>query len=120
MVPLDSLKTESTVSFGHYQGGWNIANEEFMSNVKLFSDLKLRASIGTSGNDDRVGDFAFFHCMVVLVELIMALQVLIIHNLQIKITDGSNLNTNLGLDVAFLNNRVRLSVDAYLKPQFDL
>jgi hypothetical protein len=48
-----------------------------MSNVKLFSDLKLRASIGTSGND-RVGDFAFSHyTLVVLMELIMALQVLI-------------------------------------------
>jgi hypothetical protein len=49
-----------------------------MSNVKLFSDLKLRASIGTSGND-RVGDFAFFshYTLVVLMELIMALQVLI-------------------------------------------
>jgi hypothetical protein len=78
-----------------------------MSNVKLFSDLKLRASIGTSGND-RVGDFAFFP-------------------LYSGGTDGAyngapgfNLTqpenkdyrweqsktTNLGLDVAFLNNRV--------------
>jgi hypothetical protein len=62
--------------FWALSGGWNIANEEFMSNVKLFSDLKLRASIGTSGND-RVGDFAFSHyTLVVLMELIMALQVL--------------------------------------------
>jgi hypothetical protein len=30
--------------FWALSGGWNIANEEFMSNVKLFSDLKLRAS----------------------------------------------------------------------------
>jgi outer membrane receptor protein involved in Fe transport len=28
--------------------------------------------------------------------------------------------TNLGLDVAFLNNRVRLSVDAYIKTTTDL
>jgi hypothetical protein len=75
MALLDSLKTTNTVSFGHYLRSWNIANEEFMSNVKLFSDLKLRASIGTSGND-RVGDFAFFP-LYWYMELIMALQVLI-------------------------------------------
>jgi hypothetical protein len=55
-------------------GGWNIANEE-LSNVKLFSDLKLRASIGTSGND-RVGDFAFSHYTLVVLMELMALQVL--------------------------------------------
>jgi hypothetical protein len=38
MVLLDSLKTTNTVSWA-LSGGWNIANEEFMSNVKLFSDL---------------------------------------------------------------------------------
>jgi hypothetical protein len=87
MVLLDSLKTTNTVSWA-LSGGWNIANEEFMSNVKLFSDLKLRASIGTSGND-RVGDFAFSHyTLVVLVELIMAPGFNLTH-LKIKIQMGA-------------------------------
>jgi TonB-linked SusC/RagA family outer membrane protein len=59
--------------FWALSGGWNIANEEFMSNVKLISDLKLRASIGTGGND-RVGDFAFLIYTGVLLEHTMELR----------------------------------------------
>ena len=107
--------------FWALSGGWNVANEEFMSNVTLFSDLKLRASIGTGGND-RVGDFAFFA-------------------LYSGGTGGAYNGTpgfnytqpenkdyrweqsktiNVGLDVAFINNRVKLSVDAYIKKTTDL
>lgn len=31
--------------------GWNIANEKFMENSKLFNSLKLRASYGSTGNE---------------------------------------------------------------------
>ena len=33
-------------------GAWELAKEDFMSNVPLFDMLKLRASYGTSGNSD--------------------------------------------------------------------
>ena len=37
--------------------GWRIANENFMESVKFITDLKLRAGIGTVGNQD-IGDVA--------------------------------------------------------------
>lgn len=42
---------------------WNISNEKFMENSKVFDALKLRGSYGTSGNQrivDAVGQFAYF------------------------------------------------------------
>ena len=34
--------------------GWNISNEDFMTNNNLFSNLKLRASWGQAGNQDGI------------------------------------------------------------------
>lgn len=34
--------------------GWNLANEDFMSNSNLFTNLKLRASWGQTGNQDGI------------------------------------------------------------------
>lgn len=107
--------------FWALSGGWSIANENFMSNVDLISDLKLRASIGTGGND-RVGDFAFF--------ALYSGGTAGAYNGAPGFTNTQPENkeyrweqsktANLGLDVAFLNNRIRLSVDAYIKKTTDL
>jgi hypothetical protein len=96
-------------------------NEEFMSNVSFLSDLKLRGSIGTSGND-RVGDFQFFP--------LYAGGVNGAYNNTPGFTNTQPENkdyrweqsktSNLGLDVAFLNNRIRFSIDAYYKKTTDL
>ncbi|MFV8359373.1 SusC/RagA family TonB-linked outer membrane protein [Flavobacterium sp. LS1P3] len=110
--------------FGNFwalSGGWNLINEDFMSNVNFFSDLKLRASIGTNGND-RVGDFAFFP--------LYAGGTGGAYNGAPGFTNTQPENkdyrweqsktTNIGLDLGFLNNRITLSVDAYYKKTTDL
>ena len=45
--------------FPSFSAGWKITNEKFMNNQKIFSDLKLRASWGESGNQFTGGNFAF-------------------------------------------------------------
>jgi TonB-linked SusC/RagA family outer membrane protein len=110
--------------FGNFwalSGGWNMINEEFMSNANFFSDLKLRASIGTNGND-RVGDFAFFP--------LYSGGTGGAYNGAPGFTNTQPENkdyrweqsktTNIGLDLGFLNNRITLSVDAYYKKTTDL
>jgi hypothetical protein len=92
-----------------------------MSNVTSISDLKLRASVGTTGND-RVGDFRFFP--------LYAGGVTGAYNNSpgFQNTQPENQDyrweqsktTNIGLDIAVLNNRVRLSVDAYYKKTTDM
>ena len=42
--------------FPSIQMGWNIKSEPFMNNVNVISSLKLRASFGTTGND-QIGNF---------------------------------------------------------------
>lgn len=45
-------------TFPSFSAGWKINQENFMQNVKWVNLLKLRASLGTSGND-RIGDYQY-------------------------------------------------------------
>ncbi|HUG41676.1 MAG TPA: TonB-dependent receptor [Longimicrobiales bacterium] len=62
-----SLRTDGSSRFGENQkfgvfpaisAAWILSNEAFMANVGLFSDLKLRASWGQTGNE-AIGDFEY-------------------------------------------------------------
>ena len=62
-----SLRADGSSRFGEgrrfgifpsLSGGWRISSEEFMKKFEWISDLKLRASIGFTGNE-RIGDFGF-------------------------------------------------------------
>lgn len=41
-------------------GSWNMNSEDFLKNVSWLNSLKLRASYGTTGNQDGVSDFGTF------------------------------------------------------------
>jgi len=45
-------------TFPSFSAGWKINEENFMKNVKWINLLKVRASLGTSGND-RIGDYEY-------------------------------------------------------------
>lgn len=45
-------------TFPSFSAGWKINQENFMEDVKWVNLLKLRASLGTSGND-RIGDYEY-------------------------------------------------------------
>ena len=101
--------------------GWNLMKENFLKDSNFFSDLKFRASVGTAGND-RVGDFQFFP--------LYAGGSGGAYNGAAGFTNTQPSNSeyrwersrtiNLGLDVAFLANRLSLSVDVYDKNTTDL
>ena len=96
--------------------GWKISKESFLENVTAISDLKLRASIGYTGNDN----VAPYTSQALL-------------NQQTFYANGSNLvpgwqsstlanenlswektrELNLGLDFGLLQNRITGSVDVY-------
>lgn len=46
--------------FPSFSAGWRISQEEFMSNVSWINNLKLRASWGTLGNINNVGNYDYF------------------------------------------------------------
>lgn len=108
-------------NFWALSGGWNVINENFMKDVKLFSDLRLRASIGTTGND-RVGDFEFFALYAGGAGGAYNNQAGNVYNQPAnnEYRWEQSKTTNLGVDFGILDNRVRLTVDAYVKKTTDL
>jgi tonB-linked outer membrane protein, susC/ragA family len=110
--------------FPSFSGAWNITEEEFMKQQRIFSQLKLRVGFGIVGNQN-IDDFAY----------------LSLYNPSYTGTvDTGYTNSfvsngrrgtpdigwekqqqwNWGVDMGFLNNRVHVSVDAFLIKNKDL
>lgn len=62
-----SLRTDASSKFGSNKRwgwfpsiglGWQVKEENFLKNVKWISSLKLRSSIGVTGNQNGISDFA--------------------------------------------------------------
>lgn len=102
--------------FPTISGGWRISNEAFMKNQHFIDDLKLRASIGTSGSQEGLGnDFPSLATYATGVnyglEPGIAASTLSNKDLSWEATT----QTNLGLDLSLFNSRININVDAYLK-----
>ncbi|MCO5232242.1 MAG: TonB-dependent receptor [Chitinophagales bacterium] len=107
--------------YGTFYGasvGWNIAKESFLANVKNINQLKLRASLGTSGND-RIGDFLYLstYNLGSYGDLTSSFPATPANP---KLKWESNFNWNIGLDFGFFNNRLSGSVEYYDKNTNDL
>lgn len=97
---------------------WNINEESFFKDVKNLSNLKLRASGGSVGNQE-IGDYEYLQFLEA------------VHygdGVAYRVGNGGNENLkwettaqyNAGVDAGFLNNRITASVDAYYKKTSDL
>lgn len=122
--------------WGYFPSGsvaWRIHEEKFMKNLPFISEAKLRSSFGVTGNN-RVSDFAY----------ISVLRQTGFTNGSGNTTPGYYFNKSyipgsapvevgnkdlkwertaqfdLGLDLAFLNNRIAVTVDYYNKKTSDL
>ena len=108
--------------FPALSAGWKINGEPFLQDVEWLSLLKIRASVGKAGND-RIGNYEH-------ISLLGSQD----YNLNGKLVNGlvpSNIaNPNLswettvsrdiGLDFWLLDNRIRLTADAYFNKTTDL
>lgn len=101
--------------FPSVSAAWRISEENFMANSKIFSDLKLRAGWGKTGNDEIGSDYnyALFNPTGT-------------GGFQFQNLDKPDLSwesteqTNVGLDMGFLKNRLLVTIDAYYKKTTDL
>ncbi len=131
-----SLRDDGSSAFGAnhryglfpaVSGAWRIINEDFMKQVPAFSDLKLRAGYGVSGNS--LG-FDAFSALLIYGSQGSGSKFLYNGNVTNAIgpvrNDNPNLKwestatTNIGLDFGFLQNRISGSVDYYIKKTSDL
>ncbi|MBD1393266.1 SusC/RagA family TonB-linked outer membrane protein [Mucilaginibacter glaciei] len=134
-----SLRDDGSSAFGanHRYGlfpaasvGWRIINEDFMKSLPAFSDLKLRAGYGKSGNS--VGFDAFSSILIYGTQTVNGTSSKFLSNGNITNAIGAVRNenpdlkwettatTNIGLDFGLFQNRITGSVDYYIKKTSDL
>ncbi|MEN0056802.1 MAG: SusC/RagA family TonB-linked outer membrane protein [Mucilaginibacter sp.] len=110
--------------FPAVSGGWKIISEDFMKQVPVISDLKLRAGYGVSGNS--LGFDAFTARLIYGAGGKFYNNGNIINSISPVRNDNPDLKwestatTNIGLDFGLFNNRLTGSVDYYIKKTSDL
>lgn len=97
---------------------WRIKEESFLKNSSVFSDLKLRLSYGETGQQNLPNPYAWFKRYTISGNAYYQFgdQFFLVAK-----PEGYNENlmwetskkSNIGLDFAFFNNRLRGSIDAY-------
>jgi TonB-linked SusC/RagA family outer membrane protein len=112
--------------FGYFPSGsiaWRLGDEEFVKQLNIFSDLKVRASYGVTGND-RIGDYAY---MTTFTPVSVSLDgssssggaaATRLPNPDLKWESTAQLD--LGVDMAFMNGKISTSLDFYHKKTNDL
>ena len=100
--------------FPSVSAGWKISNENFMQDVNWISDLKLRASIGKLGNQE-IGNYTY------LTLLRKAGDKYVVDrygNPDLKWE--STTQTNIGVDLGLLQNKLYFSIDYFDKTTSDI
>ncbi|NQX39136.1 TonB-linked outer membrane protein, SusC/RagA family [Pedobacter steynii] len=110
--------------FGYFpsvSGGWKISNEAFMKKQEVISNLKLRASIGVTGNNEGLGtDFPSLATYNAGTNYGTLPGVAAGSLSNADLSWESTTQTNLGLDFGLFKDRINVVVDAYRKVTNDL
>ena len=103
-------------------GLWRAKEEKWLRRVKWLDELSLRASYGIQGNIDKntspylIGTFKRYSILPGYVETVIVTETAPNPDLRWEKTR----NVNVGLNLAFLHNRIRLGVDYYYRKSTDL
>ena len=97
---------------------WNVNRERFLANQKWLSSLKLRASIGTVGNQE-IGDYQYSTAYTTSTTG---------GNVHYTKSNAANSNLkwettvsgNIGIDASFLQDRIGITLEYYQKKTLDL
>lgn len=129
---LASLRYEGSSKFGanHQWGmfpaislGWRINEEEFMEDLSLISDLKLRLGYGVTGTAPSspylsLTRLSFGNSILYNGEWIKEIRPASNPNPDLRWE--KKLETNIGLDAGVLDNRIRLTLDLYYRITKDM
>lgn len=100
--------------FPSVNGGWIVSQEKFMQDVDWISNLKLRASWGKSGNQE-IPNNAY---QTVVTKVGGVVNTIRYGNPDIKWE--STTQTNVGVDVSVMRNRLSVSADYFVKTTNDI
>lgn len=128
-----NLRADGSSKFapGHQWGyfpsaslAWRISNENFFHQNNFASDVKLRVSYGLAGNN-RINDFLYTSLYrsngtpySLNNALVPGYAITTLANPNLKWE--STLSRNIGLDAGLFNNRLQVSIDAYMNDTRDL
>lgn len=117
-------KNQQWATFPSVSLGWRITNESFMKDQKLFSDLKLKASYGVSGNslgfDPTISRLKYGVTGVTYINGVQLQAVGVTQNENPNLKWESTAMTNLGFDFGILDNVITGTLDYYDKQTSDL
>ncbi|KXX70804.1 TonB-dependent receptor [Flammeovirga sp. SJP92] len=109
--------------FPSFSAGWRVSEEAFLKNVEAISDLKLRAGYGIVGNDN-IGTYAYMGKVGIGSNYPIGgvtqpgSYPASIENQKLKWEESEQ--TNIGIDLGLLHDRIELTADAYIKRTSDL
>ncbi len=114
-------------AFPSVSAAWRMSEENWLKNVAWLNELKLRAGWGMTGNQDGVGDYAYYERYNIN-RLpwfedgnATAVPTLSQANLRTRdLTWETTYQTNVGVDFSAFNNRIDFSADLYYKKTTDM
>ena len=93
--------------------GWNIHNEAFLENNETLSQLKLRFSTGSLGTTSFLGSYNSLSLLSPSATIYGTGYLIPSNSPNPDLTWQTNTETNFGIDLGFLNNRLTLGIDYY-------
>lgn len=112
-------------TFPSFSAGWRISEEPFMNNVNLLSDVKLRASWGQVGNQE-IDNYAAIATIDPVARYIFGTgQGLVAGATYLSLGNPdlrweTSTQTDIGLDLGFLEDRLTFIIDYYVKNTSDV
>lgn len=125
-------------TFPSFSAAWRLSSEEFMQDLTWLDDLKLRVGWGQTGNQSGVGDYAYlmqykitrqpwsqasYNSVTGVVEFPYDRAVPLITPDNLRTSDltwETTTQTNIGLDITALKNRLTVAMDYYYKRTTDM
>ena len=101
---------------------WRLINEDFIQNLKTFSDLKLRVGFGVTGNQE-IGSYQSLAQYNANGYTLNGVRVVGLSPSNIPNPDlswESTASSDIGLDAAFFNDRLKITTDIYYKKTSNL
>ncbi|GAB1415350.1 TonB-dependent receptor [Paludibacter sp.] len=104
--------------WGYFPSGsfaWRLSEEDFIKELGAFSNMKLRVSYGSAGNN-RIGTFRSLSKMSSSWQPFENSTSVSYYSSQLPNPDlkwEENISSNLGLDLGFLDQKIQVVIDAY-------
>lgn len=113
--------------FPSFSAAWRMSQEEFMKDIDWIDDLKIRGGWGQTGNQSGIGDYAYLQRYNInRIEWFQEGQehaLPTISQANLRTTDlkwETTTQTNIGIDLTVLRNRLTFTADVYYKKTKDM